>query len=93
MKRLGATIFDNGGRTIDRYTIILSDGSVFGANETPTDPAKGFGVYAGTTTDLRGKTQFEFCWEARMEGHLGKEIPFKVLPNEVKDYISKIAIV
>jgi hypothetical protein len=91
MKRMNATTFDNGGKTFDRYTIILENGDVYGANETPTAP-NGFGCYAGTTQYLRNKTQFEFCWEARLEGHLGKEIPFKMLPNDVKSFIKKISI-
>ena len=41
-----AIIFDNGGKTLDRYTIILSDGETFGASNDPFAP-NGFGQNCG----------------------------------------------
>lgn len=35
-------IFDNGGKTLDRYTILTYDGNVFGASE---NPFHGFGQF------------------------------------------------
>ena len=39
-----AKIYDNGGRTIDRYTVIFNDGSAWGASENPGHP-QGFGQF------------------------------------------------
>lgn len=41
-----ATIFDNGGKTFDRYTIILSDGEIFSASDNPFHP-QGVGANCG----------------------------------------------
>lgn len=38
-------IFDNGGDTFDRYTIILESGEIYGASENPFHP-QGFGQYS-----------------------------------------------
>lgn len=46
MKQL--VIFDNGGETMDRFTIInLIDGEMYGASENPFHPL-GFGQYCGS---------------------------------------------
>jgi hypothetical protein len=37
-------IFDNEGKTFDRYTIILQNGDILGASFNPFDP-QGFGQY------------------------------------------------
>jgi hypothetical protein len=37
-------LFDNGGATIDRYTIVTHDGHVYGSNKAPFHPM-GFGQY------------------------------------------------
>jgi hypothetical protein len=39
-------VFDNGGVTNDRYTIVI-DGSVFAMNEVPFHPTYGFSQYCG----------------------------------------------
>lgn len=41
-----AIIFDNGGKTFDRYTIILSDGEIFSASDNPFHP-QGVGTNCG----------------------------------------------
>lgn len=47
MKRI--IVFDNGGETADRYTILdTKTGDYYGANENPFHP-QGFGQYAGNT--------------------------------------------
>ena len=44
------TIFDNGGATFDRYTIILNNGEMFGSSDHPFAP-NGFGNYAGNIAE------------------------------------------
>lgn len=50
MKRI--RIFDNGGETFDRYTLIdTKNGEVFGASSNPFSPL-GFGQYCGNIVEL-----------------------------------------
>jgi len=42
------TIYDNGGETIDRYTIFAPNGEVYGMNEN----GKEFNLYLGTETEI-----------------------------------------
>jgi len=39
-------VYDNGGETNDRYTIVI-DGSVFAMNQVPFHPTYGFSQYCG----------------------------------------------
>jgi hypothetical protein len=43
-------IFDNGGRTCDRYTVVIGT-SVYGMSDNPTAP-NGFNQYCGEVYDL-----------------------------------------
>ena len=64
----GSRIFDDGGKTIDRYTLITADNSMYGFNDEPFHP-QGFGQYCGT-------------WQGGATGHLGKRISLKDLPTK-----------
>ena len=55
-------VFDNGGATNDRYTIII-DGSVFAMNTVPFHPTYGFSQYCGDISET-------FKWNVNW----GKEI-------------------
>ena len=66
-------IFDNGGETFDRYTLVFKDGSMFGASENPFHP-QGFGQFVG-----------DINYESDLS-HLGKEIPKDELPEPVRKY-------
>jgi hypothetical protein len=60
------TVFDNGGETLDRYTIYTPDGSVYGMSEH----GLGFDMYIGDVSEIP------------MGDHLGKrldEIPAGIL--------------
>lgn len=60
------TVFDNGGETLDRYTIYTPDGSVYGMSEN----GLGFDMYIGDVSEIP------------MGDHLGKrldEIPAGIL--------------
>ena len=39
-------VYDNGGETIDRFTVVCPDGSVFGMSENSTSPS-GFNQFLG----------------------------------------------
>lgn len=68
-------IYDNGGRTFDRYTIILSDGHCFGMSKNALWP-DGFNQYAGRLgVDI-------------IEGrHLGRQVAYTKLPTDLKKAI------
>ena len=65
-------IFDNGGESFDRYTVII-DNSVFGMSDNPLDP-QGFNQYCGDIEDF-----------PKDLSHLGKDISDKrlSLPHDV----------
>lgn len=70
-------IWDNGGETADRYTVAVGhDGEVdyFGMSSDPRHP-QGFNQYLGSKAD----------GNAVHEGpHLGKRLPFRKWPEELK---------
>lgn len=70
-------IYDNGGKTYDRYTLITEDNSVFGFNGNPFHP-QGFGQYAGD-------------WEGGSTRHLGKKITVASLPEQAKRYVKEVS--
>lgn len=71
-----AKVYDNGGKTFDRYTIILKDKSMFGSSQMPFHPL-GFGMYCGDWQGGKGSTR-----------HLGKKVEdIKTLPKQVQKYI------
>lgn len=53
-------VYDNGGDTMDRYTVFTPDGSVFGMSET----AQGFNLYIGDDSEIEKGS------------HLGKRLKF-----------------
>lgn len=77
MKETTERYFDNGGQTIDRYTIIIGSG-VYGMSENPTH-AQGFNQYCGEVeefdlSDNEGAGQAIEVGRAarsRSEGHPG----------------------
>ncbi len=68
-------VYDNGGKTIDRYTVVGVDG------ERDNDNMKSMlGVSEG------GRAFSQFCWghEGR---HLGKRVPFASLDSDTRGHI------
>lgn len=47
-------LYDNGGKTIDRYTIVIEDGSVYGMSSDPLSP-QGFNQFAGMEHEMSWK--------------------------------------
>jgi hypothetical protein len=75
-------IFDNGGKTCDRYTgIITSTGDVVGFNERPFHPTYGFGQFFGNVTDRMNIT-FGYGWR----NHFSEK---KVLKTELAHYLNE----
>jgi len=55
-------ILDNGGETLDRYTIINeTDGEMIGASEHPQHP-QGFGQYCGNVADNYWNVAYGYGW-------------------------------
>jgi len=71
------TVYDNGGKTIDRYTVVIAQ-HVWTMSEHPRSP-QGFCQYAGEVSQLS-------CEE-------GEEIPLKELPMEPLHVILEFAAV
>ena len=79
MAMLKLKIYDNGGKTIDRYTMIMPDGEAWGFNESPYHP-QGFGQYAGNLGELRTFS------------HLGKPVKSIMdLPEQARKFVDEIA--
>jgi hypothetical protein len=70
-------IYDNGGKTIDRYTVITSKNRVFGFDEDPYRP-QGFG-------------QFSHDWKGGSTKHLGKKITTRSLPVKARKYVKQVS--
>ena len=66
-------IYDNGGRTADRYSVIFNDGDLIGMNNIPFNPSMGFNQYAGNIHD----------WGLKSFSHLGAEISLEDLNDDV----------
>lgn len=66
-------VFDNGGITVDRYTVVIN-GSVFAMSTEPFHPAYGFSQYCGEVE--RGYEPNENWGE---EIHDASELPEKVV--------------
>ncbi len=66
-------IYDNGGKTIDRYTVIL-DGAVFTMSDDPLSP-QGFNQYWGRKEELKNKK-------------MGKEVKFSQLNPAIRQAIN-----
>lgn len=74
-------IFDNGGKTVDRYTGVLTrTGDVVGFNENPFHPC-GFGQFCGNVTDRMNVT-YGHGWRKHFKES-------QVLKAELKHYLNE----
>ena len=64
-------IYDNGGKTFDRYTVIFSDGSALGLSHNPDSP-QGFS---------------QWCEAIANNKELGMEMTLAELPEHVQRHI------
>ena len=73
-------IYDNGGKTIDRYTLVVPSVNepgkldMYGFDENPYYPT-GFGQYAGSYGQMGSYS------------HLGKLIDYKDLPDQAQRFV------
>ena len=65
------TVYDNGGKTMDRYTVILGN-QVFGMSENPGS-VQGFNQWAGQVGS-----------DIKVGPHLGKSVKVTSLPKPVQ---------
>lgn len=70
-------IYDNGGKSIDRYTLITPDGDVFGFNDAPYHP-QGFGQFCGSFGNYLSSYR-----------HLGKPIKLEALPEDAQRFVKE----
>lgn len=82
-------IFDNDGKTLDRYTLINKDGDVYGFSE---NPFLGFGQFSHNTDDATNEFtsggRKQFIAEALADKNwLGKRIKLKDLPEEAQKFV------
>jgi hypothetical protein len=59
-------VYDNGGNTYDRYTIILKNGDVLGASENPFN-LLGFGQFNHNIADTRMTVEYGASWRKRCD--------------------------
>jgi len=77
MKTKDITVLDNGGKTIDRYTVIAG-AEVFGLSDNPTSP-QGFNQWLCNVNDLD---------IVKTTSH-SKEVSFESLSPQVKGAIER----
>ena len=65
------TVYDNGGASMDRYTVIIGN-QVFGMSDNPTS-AQGFNQWAGQVGS-----------DIKIGAHLGKTVKVTSLPKPVQ---------
>ena len=76
-------VYDDGGKSIDRYTLVIPNEDelgkldMWGFDENPFYPL-GFGQYAGSYD------------KAHSYSHLGKLIPIDSLPSQAQEYVKQI---
>ena len=77
-------IFDNGGETLDRYTIVHSkSGDIFGASSMPFSPL-GFAQYCGNVMDRMNIT-IGYSWQrGRTKRNLNA-----IKNDELRNYINE----
>lgn len=75
-------IYDNGGKTIDRYTLVVPSVNepgkldMYGFNETPYHP-QGFGQYAGSYHRMGSYS------------HLGRLVSYSDLPEQAQRFVKE----
>ena len=77
-----AIVFDNGGKTYDRYTIIMPDGEIYSASEQPFHPC-GFGQNCGNIAHSYFSTTFGSSWY----NHWSSKQVAKMMRNKTKEQI------
>ena len=74
--------FDNGGATLDRYTIVNHEGDMLGLSDEPTMP-QGFSQFAGNCVDNYMNISFGYAWRRQCDV---KKIIKHELPRIIQEF-------
>ncbi len=85
MKTLKIYAFDNGGETLDRYTLINREGDMLGLSDDPTHPL-GFSQFVGNCIDNYMNVSYGYSW--RRQCDVKKIIKIK-LPEIIHEFKSE----
>lgn len=96
-------VFDNGGETLDRFTVIFGNGEILGLSET----GAGFSQWCGNVVDNYMFTSFGYAWRSQCDvekvfkhelpriirefeedGSIGKKIKVSELSKDLRRHIS-----
>lgn len=108
MNKRMITVLDNGGETLDRYTIIdRKNGDVFGASAHPSRPL-GFGMFSHNIADMYWNVAYGYSWKKHCDvekctkfaiknylgdcSNIGVKIPLSEVPKEVLKYIENLFV-
>jgi len=89
-KRKRVIVWDNGGETTDRYTILIDGKYVFGMSSNPSHP-QGFNQYAGNIEDwvvYKDTNHFIKIWDTKETRLNIEDIPEqikKAVINRIKE--------
>jgi len=72
--------FNNEGETLDRYTIVILDNIMYYVDGQP--------MYECLASSANPFTEFGQHSDCMLGGHLGKEITFDELPEDVKKFVN-----
>ena len=87
INRRNITVFDNEGKTFDRYTILnRKTGDVYGSSINPTHP-QGFGLFNFNVADEYWIVAYGYSWRKNCD--VKKCIKVSDLPNEVIKFIDE----
>lgn len=82
--KLDIVVWDNGGETMDRYTVLLDKQYVFGMSGSPSHP-QGFNQYAGDINDWEVYSDYKHfisLWDKKEV-----RLNFEEVPESVKEAI------
>ncbi|MCK4545418.1 hypothetical protein KAU43_07755 [candidate division WOR-3 bacterium] len=71
-------VYDNGGKSADRYSVIFKNGDLVGMSDKPFHP-QGFNQFSGNVDN----------WDLTTLDHLGKRLVFSDIPDDIKDAIEQ----
>jgi hypothetical protein len=96
-------VFDNGGETLDRFTIIFGNGEMLGLSET----GAGFSQWCGNIVENYMNSSYGYAWrkqcdvekvfkhelpriirEFEQDGNIGKRIKASELSKELRKHIN-----
>ena len=81
-------IWDNGGVSVDRYTVVTTNGDMIGFSTDPFYPP-GFNQYVGKYYNEVCETISDRPIQEEDFSHLGKELQYEDLPEQVQEAIAQ----